>query len=169
MRYNPLKLNCGTVCELNAMTQSQSCMDQRGGARPGSGRPKGSVQKITAKAREEAAQSGLLPHAWLLAVARGEPVSHKRWKITYDKNGNETKRQLVTEDFYADFPMRIDAAKAAAPYYSPRLAVQTVTVDGNLGLTKLSDEELKAELLTLIKEMPELLTMIPNKPGTKKK
>lgn len=154
------------------MVKSQSCMDTKGGARPGAGRPKGSVQKITAKAREEAEQSGLLPHAWLLAVARGEPVPHKRWKITYDKSGNETRRQLVTEEFYADFPMRIDAAKAAAPYYSPRLATQTVTIDGNLGLTKLTDDELKNELLTLIKDMPELLALVPVKPtrpGTKKK
>mgnify|MGYP000244372546 CR=1 FL=1 len=37
---------------------------------------------------------------------------------------------LITEEVYADFPTRIDAAKAASPYYAPRLAVQTVSVTG---------------------------------------
>lgn len=134
------------------------------------GRHKGSQQKVTTQARLEAAQSGLLPHEWLLKVARGEPVPHTKWKITYHaKTGVELKRELVHEEYYADFDRRIDAAKAAAPFYAPRLATQTVTVSGNVGLTKLTDEELKDELLTLIKEMPELLAMVPTKPGTKKK
>ena len=103
-------------------------MDQLGGARPGAGRPKGSTQKITTKAREEAMATGLLPHEWLLKVARGEAVPHKRWKIIYDKQGNEKGKELVEEDYYADFPTRIDAAKAAAPFYAPKLAVQTVSI-----------------------------------------
>lgn len=134
------------------------------------GRGKGTQQKVTTQARLEAAQSGLLPHEWLLKVARGEPVPHTKWKITYHaKTGVELKRELVHEEYYADFDRRIDAAKAAAPFYAPRLATQTVTVHGNLGLTKLTDDELKDELLALIKEMPELLALVPTKPGTKKK
>lgn len=103
----------------------------RGGARPGGGRPKGSVQKVTAQAREAAAESGMLPHEWLLKVSRGEPIEQKRWKIVYDKQGNEKGRELITEEVYADFPTRIDAAKAASPYYAPRLAVQNVSITGN--------------------------------------
>lgn len=103
----------------------------RGGARPGGGRPKGSVQKVTAQAREAAAESGMLPHEWLLKVSRGEPIEQKRWKIIYDKQGNEKGRELITEEVYADFPTRIDAAKAASPYYAPRLAVQNVSITGN--------------------------------------
>jgi len=103
----------------------------RGGAQPGSGRPKGAVSKITAKAREAAMESGLLPHEWLLKVSRGEPIEQKRWKIIYDKQGNEKGRELITEEVYADFPTRIDAAKAASPYYAPRLAVQNVSITGN--------------------------------------
>lgn len=134
------------------------------------GRVKGTQQKVTTQARLEAAQAGLLPHEWLLKVARGEPVPHTKWKITYHaKTGVELKRELVHEEYYADFGVRIDAAKAAAPFYAPRLATQTVTVHGNLGLTKLTDDELKDELLSLIKEMPELLALVPTKPGTKKK
>jgi len=102
-----------------------------GGARPGAGRPKGSRQKVTALAREAAMETGLLPHEWLLMVSRGEGIKHKRWVVKYDAKGNEKSRELVEEEVYADFPTRIDAAKAASPYYAPRLAVQTVSVSGN--------------------------------------
>ena len=103
----------------------------RGGARPGGGRPKGAVQKITTQAREAAAETGLLPHEWLLKVSRGEPIEQKRWKTIYDAKGKEKGRELITEEVYADFPTRIDAAKAASPFYAPKLAVQTVSVTGN--------------------------------------
>ena len=103
----------------------------RGGARPGGGRPKGSLAKVTEKAREAAMETGLLPHEWLLKVSRGEPIEQKRWKIVYDKQGNEKGRELITEEVYADFPTRIDAAKAASPYYAPRLAVQNVSINAN--------------------------------------
>ena len=101
-----------------------------GGKRAGAGRPKGSTQKVTTKAREEAMASGLLPHEWLLKVSRGEPVTQKSWKVTYDSKGKEKGIELVEEEYYADFATRIDAAKAAAPYYAPRLAVQQVKVVG---------------------------------------
>lgn len=80
---------------------------KRGGARPGSGRPKGSVTVLTAKAREAARERhGILPHEWLLKVMLGE--------------------QLI-EGVVPTFEQRLDAAKAAAPYYAPRLATHTVT------------------------------------------
>jgi hypothetical protein len=102
-----------------------------GGARAGAGRPKGTLAKVTAKAREAAAKTGLLPHEWLLKVSRGEGIKQKRWVVKYDAKGNEKSRDLIEEEVYADFPTRIDAAKAASPYYAPRLAVQTVSVTGN--------------------------------------
>lgn len=102
-----------------------------GGARPGAGRPKGRTNSVTAEARKAAAESGMLPHEWLLKVSRGEPIEQKRWKIVYDKQGNEKGRELITEEVYADFPTRIAAAKAASPYYAPRLAVQNVSITGN--------------------------------------
>lgn len=100
-----------------------------GGARPRSGRPKGGKQIVSNQARAEAAAAGLLPHEWLLKVARGEPIPHKQWKVVYDKKGNELSRELVEVEVYADFATRIDAAKAAAPYYAPRLATQQVKVE----------------------------------------
>jgi len=102
-----------------------------GGRQPGAGRPKGALSKVTAKAKQAAMETGLLPHEWLLMVSRGEGIKHKRWVIKYDAKGNEKSKELVEEEVYADFPTRIDAAKAASPYYAPRLAVQTVSVSGN--------------------------------------
>lgn len=104
-----------------------------GGAMPGAGRKRGSKNTVSKRARDEAAASGLLPHEWLLKVARGEPVMHKQWKITYDKQSNEIGRELVEIEVYADFPTRIDAAKAAAPYYAPRLATQQVKMESTGG------------------------------------
>lgn len=102
-----------------------------GGARPGSGRKKGTLAIVTAKARGAAMLTGLLPHEWLLKVSRGEPVLQRSWRIKTDKNGKELSRVLVEEQFYADFPMRVDAAKAAAPFYAPKLAVQNISVAGS--------------------------------------
>ena len=102
-----------------------------GGRQPGAGRPKGALSKVTAKAKQAAMETGLLPHEWLLKVSRGEGIKHKRWVVKYDAKGNEKSRELIEEEVYADFPTRIDAAKAASPYYAPRLAVQTVSVTGS--------------------------------------
>jgi hypothetical protein len=102
-----------------------------GGRQPGAGRPKGALSKVTAKAKQAAMETGLLPHEWLLLVSRGEGIKHKRWVVKYDAKGNEKSRELVEEEVYADFPTRIDAAKAASPFYAPKLAVQTVSVSGN--------------------------------------
>ena len=66
---------------------------------------------------DEAKKSGLLPHEWLLQVARGEPVLHH--VINAKGKYEET---LV----YPPMDMRIDAAKAAAPYYAPKLAIKLV-------------------------------------------
>lgn len=102
-----------------------------GGRQPGAGRPQGALSKVTAKAKQAAMETGLLPHEWLLQVSRGEGIKHKRWVVKYDKQGKEVSHDLVEEEIYADFPTRIDAAKAASPFYAPKLAVQTVSVTGN--------------------------------------
>lgn len=101
-----------------------------GGPRPGAGRPKGSVNRTTKATIEAAKAAGLLPHEWLLQIARGEPVEQKRWDIKRDEHGKEISRELVIDIIYPDFPVRMDAAKAASPYYAPRLATQTVSVQG---------------------------------------
>ena len=102
----------------------------KGGPGRGGGRKPGSVNKLAKESIIAAKATGILPHEWLLNIVRGEPVEQKRWKIERDENGKEISRELVVEIVYPDFPVRMDAAKAASPYYAPRLATQTVSVQG---------------------------------------
>lgn len=74
------------------MTETKS---RRGGARPGSGRPKGSATAKTRAIADKAAAEGLTPLEYLLKVLR-----------------DESQEQAV----------RMDAAKSAAPYIHPRLS-----------------------------------------------
>lgn len=67
----------------------------RGGSRTGAGRPKGGANKINDEARTKALAGGTSPLDYLLGVLRDE----------------EQKQEV-----------RIDAAKAAAPYVHARLA-----------------------------------------------
>lgn len=67
----------------------------RGGARPGAGRPRGRRSDKTLKRLEAIDTSGLSPLEYMLSVLKDE------------------KQPM---------PIRLDAAKAAAPYMHPRLA-----------------------------------------------
>lgn len=94
------------------------------------GRPKGATNKASRETRERAAASGLLPHEFLLAVTRGEAV----------------------DGYVPSFAERLEAAKAAAPFYAPKLsAVEADLNHGgplvpvlNLNLHKLTDDQLEA-------------------------
>lgn len=87
----------------------------RGGRRPGAGRPRGKRDRAVREALAEAGRSGELPLAYMLAVMR---------------DGRED-------------PKRQDAmAIAAAPYCHPRLSA--VDSKSRLDLTALSDEQLEA-------------------------
>lgn len=79
----------------------------RGGARAGAGRKAGSLTKKTRETAEKAAQAGLTPLDYLLSVLRDE------------KN---------------EMGVRIDVAKAAAPYIHARLSAvdAKLDVDGTL-------------------------------------
>jgi hypothetical protein len=105
------------------------------------GRPKGSkngtsVRAVTAMAGESArlghAVDGklLLPHEILLRVANGGGVLQRKLEVTYyaegPQRGQEKCREWVVEEYFPSFVERLDAAKAAAPYYAPRLASQTL-------------------------------------------
>lgn len=67
----------------------------RGGVRTGAGRPKGAATVKTREIADAAMESGLTPLEYLLSILR---------------------------DANAEQNVRIDAAKAAAPYVHPRLA-----------------------------------------------
>ena len=76
-----------------------------GGKRSGAGRKPGSVNAMSWRAREEAAATGELPHMLLLRISRGEKIG----------------------DYEPTFADRVDAAKAAAPYFAPKLAATELT------------------------------------------
>lgn len=76
-------------------------MAMNGGPRPGAGRPKGRKSAKTLEQIEAVKASGITPLDYLLSVMR-----------------NETKDEAI----------RIDAAKAAAPYVHAKLANVDMTV-----------------------------------------
>ena len=76
-----------------------------GGKRTGAGRKKGSITRMSMEAREHAKHTGELPHEFLLRIVRGEKIGSHR----------------------PTFKERVDAAKAAAPYFQPRIAAQEVS------------------------------------------
>lgn len=80
-------------------------MSSKGGARPGAGRKKGVPNRATAAKAAEIAASGKTPLDYLLDVMRDEKC---------------------------DKAVRLDAAKAAAPYVHPKLASMDHKVDANL-------------------------------------
>jgi hypothetical protein len=86
----------------------------RGGKRPGAGRKPGSVNKLSAAASKAVkARGGLLPHEWLLQVMQGEQKVRDALKVD---------GEIVEIERLPTFEERMDAAKAAAPFYAPKLA-----------------------------------------------
>src|SRR5262249_59799061 len=69
-------------------------MSNRGGARPGAGRKKGSVNRATAEARAAAAKTGEMPLEYMLRIMRDPKASNTR---------------------------RDEMARTAAPYLHPKL------------------------------------------------
>lgn len=82
------------------------------------GRPEGAMSKLSREAREAAKASGLLPHEILLSMARGEPQT----EYVVDPVNNRVVERLVS----LDIDQRKDAAKAAAPYYAPKISTVEV-------------------------------------------
>lgn len=85
-------------------------------------------------ARESALRTGLLPHEILLSIARGEPQVLKVPGARRPDGSYETEEKLVgvsLEDVR-------DAAKAAAPYFAPKMsAVEVITGVGDDDLDEL--------------------------------
>jgi len=84
----------------------------RGGKRPGAGRKRGSVNKLSSAIAVAARRTGLLPHEAMLAISQGRAK---------EVLGHEVSAQ-----------MRVDCMKAAAQFYAPKLlamAVKQTTVD----------------------------------------
>ena len=81
-----------------------------GGKRPGAGRPKGAVAKLTATAVARAKSTGELPHEFLLRVVRGESI----------------------DDQVPTLEQRIAAAVSVAPYFAPKLAAIEQRIETNV-------------------------------------
>lgn len=133
------KQKSSTKSQATKIPETKGGTRNSGGPRPGGGRKKGGKNRDTVKklARVAAAAAeGKLPHEILLEVARGKPMTIKRLVITYhgkaagpDLAGKEKSRQWVDEEYYPTFAEIIDAAKAAAPYFAPKLAAQLISAN----------------------------------------
>ena len=93
-------------------------MAGKGGARAGAGRKKGTPNSKAMvleykTIRAQAIESGELPHEFLLRVSRGEKIKAAIHLLTGGYQEVELPPTLE---------QRIDAAKAAAPFFAPRLA-----------------------------------------------
>jgi hypothetical protein len=86
------------------------------------GRKAGTPNRRTQELVDTAEGQGMLPHELLAAVARGEEI----------------------DGVIPSFEQRIDAAKACAPYFAPRLSNSNVTQRTFTSLSEISDEELAA-------------------------
>lgn len=109
------------------------------------GRKPGSPSSaITAMVRAKAVRTGKLPHEILLDIARGEPIDHHVW--------DHEKKAYVKRSIYPPWEDRVDAAKAAAPFYAPRLAASVVKTPGSQDPSGMSDKQLNDELRNLLLE-----------------
>jgi hypothetical protein len=102
--------------------------------------------------RLKAHLEGDLPHEILLKIARGDPIRHTRVVSKFGNDGLIESQELIEEDVFVDLATRIDCAKAAAPYYAPRLAAQQVSVSpGGPGaqLKSMTMTELDREIANL--------------------
>lgn len=102
-----------------------------GGKRPGAGRPAGVRNRKTMETIQAIEQSGLTPLDYMLSVMRNTGLEPT---------------------------MRLDAAKAAAPYCHARLASSEVTLTqpGD----ELSAEEIREKLANLLADDPGLLARV---------
>lgn len=99
------------------------------------GRPPGAANRLALEARARARETGELPHEFLLRVMRGEIIEGQVW---------DTVRQCAVVVYEsADLQTRIDAAKACAPYFAPKMS--SVEVVGTL-FSKVPDHELNCIL-----------------------
>lgn len=118
-------------------------------------------------ARRAAAPRGMEPHEFLAAIARGDPIEQVITTPIIDRDtGVITGYRHDAQDVYPDLELRIDAAKAAAPYYAPRLTPLGVAPslrDGASGdrFRQLSDHELNAAISLLSDQRGNIVDTSP--------
>ena len=97
--------------------------------------------------QEAARENGVLPHEWLLTIMRGHGVRQSHYVIKRDSDATVMTREQFRELIRPTFEERMEAAKAAAPFYAPRLATQTVNMKGG-------NEELAKAMLAIAERLP---------------
>ncbi len=102
-----------------------------GGKRPGAGRPPGARNRKTVETIRAVEESGLTPLAYMLSLMRNSAL---------------------------ETTMRLDAAKAAAPYVHTRLASNEVTL--MQPCDRMTDEEITSKLAELLAEDSCLLAKV---------
>lgn len=87
------------------------------------GRPVGSMTRLAREAIDKAQGAGMLPHEFLLAISQGRVVTRRIPHPDPDKAADGITVEIAEE---YGFPERMDAAKAAAPYYAPKISTVEV-------------------------------------------
>ncbi|MNK87054.1 hypothetical protein D3C87_1069810 [compost metagenome] len=119
-----MKSNTPREVDENAPLQRRKITaSTRGGYRPNSGRKPNSMNRFSMEAREKAMATGMLPHEFLLAVARGERIT--RW-VPHPNPDLAAAGEVVQVEEKYEFAQRLDAAKAGAPYFAPRISAVEV-------------------------------------------
>lgn len=91
-----------------------------GGARPGAGRPKGSINRNAKTLRVKAEKTGDLPADILLDVAR---YHHKRaLELRASRMGPALATLDMQNEIRVEHAMAVSAADKAAGFYHPRLS-----------------------------------------------
>lgn len=107
------------------------------------------ANKYNAAIRRMARDSGQLPHEFLLQMSRGEPVE------TYTQSP-EDPDVLIKRTVVPDLAMRVDAAKACANYFAPKLSIQQVDMTGLSELGDLSVDELQSRLRVVMLQLSQV-------------
>ncbi len=93
---------------------------------------------------------GLLPHEILLRAARGEKfvirTSHTEFHEDGPDKGLVRSEKIFDQAYYPTFSEQINCAKAAAPYYTPRLTMPVLKPEDGTSeaLTKIFEDLSKA-------------------------
>lgn len=92
-----------------------------------SGRPAGKMHGLYKDLRTKLAlePDTMLPHEFLWRIVNGFPIEQHEAVEEVDATGRVHTVYCVKE-VYASLEQRVDAAKAAAPFFAPRLAAQLV-------------------------------------------
>lgn len=98
----------------------------------GRGRPQGAITRISREMIAREMAKGELPHQFLMRVVRAEDEFIVSEVENQDGTRHIYKRRPVLDE-------RIEAAKAASPYFAPRLSESKVKASGTIGIGDLKD------------------------------